>query len=73
LFEQAINFHYDEFGLTNVDDSYFMGYHTPLKKSSDWYEALEAARIISEKITIMINDAKVSDREVHVFPYRYFQ
>jgi len=71
LFEQAINFHYDEFGLTNVDDSYFMGYHTPLKKSSDWYEALRATRIISEKITNMINDAMVSDQEVHVFPYRY--
>jgi len=70
LFEQAINFHYDEFGLTNVEDSYFMGYHTPLKKSSDWYEALQAARIISENITNMINDAMMSDQEISVFPYR---
>lgn len=68
----AINFHYDEFGLTNVNDSYFMGYHTPLKKSSDWYEALRAARIIAENITNMINDAEISNGKVHVFPYSVF-
>lgn len=68
----ALNYHYDEFGLTNVYDSYFMGYHTPLKKSSDWYGALEAARIISENITNTINDAKVSDKKVQVFPYSVF-
>ncbi|KAL6255124.1 hypothetical protein P5V15_013454 [Pogonomyrmex californicus] len=68
----AINYYYDEFGLSDVSDSYFMGYHTPLKKSSDWYEALQAARIISEKITNMINNAKVSNKEVYVFPYSVF-
>ncbi|XP_071646320.1 NPC intracellular cholesterol transporter 1 homolog 1b [Temnothorax longispinosus] len=68
----ALNYYYDEFGLTNVNDSYFMGYHTPLKKSSDWYEALHAARVISENITNMINDAKVSEQKVHVFPYSVF-
>lgn len=68
--EQAINFYYDKFGLTDVNDSYFMGYHTPLKKSSDWYGALQVARIISENITNMINDANVSNKKVHVFPYR---
>ncbi|XP_018394267.1 PREDICTED: Niemann-Pick C1 protein-like [Cyphomyrmex costatus] len=72
LYFDAINFYYDEFGLTNVNDSYFMGYHTPLKKSSDWYEALQAARIISENITNTINNAKMSDQEVHVFPYSVF-
>lgn len=70
MFEQAVSYYYDEFGLTNVYDSYFMGYHTPLKKSSDWYGALESARIIAENITHTINDAKVSDRKVQVFPYR---
>ncbi|XP_011865983.1 PREDICTED: Niemann-Pick C1 protein-like [Vollenhovia emeryi] len=68
----AINYYYDEFGLTDVNDSYFMGYHTPLKKSADWYEALRAARIISENITNMINDAKVSNQTVQVFPYSVF-
>lgn len=56
--------------MSNVGDSYFMGYHTPLKKKSDWYEALQAARVISENITQMINNAKLSDRKVKLFPYR---
>ncbi|XP_036144455.1 NPC intracellular cholesterol transporter 1 homolog 1b [Monomorium pharaonis] len=68
----AMNYDYDEYGLTNVKDSYFMGYHTPLKASSDWYEALHAARIISENITDMINDAQVSNQKVYVFPYSVF-
>ncbi|KYN10247.1 PREDICTED: Niemann-Pick C1 protein-like isoform X1 [Trachymyrmex cornetzi] len=72
LYFDAINFYYDEYGLTNVNDSYFMGYHTPLKKSSDWYEALEVARIISENITNTINNANVSDQEIRVFPYSVF-
>ncbi|EFN63960.1 Niemann-Pick C1 protein [Camponotus floridanus] len=59
----AITFDYDEFNLTNVGDTYFMGYHTPLKKSSDWYESLRAARAISENITNMINDANISKVE----------
>ncbi|XP_070161109.1 NPC intracellular cholesterol transporter 1 homolog 1b [Polyergus mexicanus] len=66
----AINF--VDVNLTDVGDSYFMGYHTPLKKSSDWYESLRAARIISEKITNMINDAEVSEEKVKVFPYSIF-
>ncbi|CAL1681672.1 unnamed protein product [Lasius platythorax] len=69
---EAINYYYDEFNLTNVLDSYFMSYHTPLKKSSDWYEALRAARIISENITNMINDAKVSEKNIKIFPYSVF-
>ncbi|EFN76025.1 Niemann-Pick C1 protein [Harpegnathos saltator] len=68
----ALNYYYDEFGLTDVGDSYFMGYHTPLKKSSDWYESLRSARIISDKITNMINDAKLSNRKVKLFPYSVF-
>lgn len=47
-----------------------MTYHTPLKKSSDWYEALRSARSIADSITNMINDAKLSDTEITVFPYR---
>ncbi|GAB1859492.1 Niemann-Pick C1 protein [Camponotus japonicus] len=68
----AITFDYDEFNLTNVGDTYFMGYHTPLKKSSDWYESLRAARAISENITNMINDANISMEKVKVFPYSVF-
>lgn len=68
--KQAIRFDYDEFNLTNVGDTYFMGYHTPLKKSSDWYESLRAARTISENITNMINNANITEQEIKVFPYR---
>lgn len=65
-----MNYYYDKFGMIDVGDSYFMGYHTPLKKSHEWYESLRASRIISDKITDMINDAKLSDRKVKLFPYR---
>nr|XP_012232256.1 PREDICTED: Niemann-Pick C1 protein-like isoform X2 [Linepithema humile] len=68
----AINYYYDEFGLIDVGDSYFVGYHTPLKKSSDWYESLRVARIISENITTMINNARLSNQKVKVFPYSVF-
>ncbi|KAL0126706.1 hypothetical protein PUN28_005221 [Cardiocondyla obscurior] len=68
----GMNFYYDEFSLTDVNDTYFMGYHTPLKKSSDWYEALRAARIISENITNTINEANVTDYKITVFPYSVF-
>ncbi|XP_011332296.2 NPC intracellular cholesterol transporter 1 homolog 1b [Ooceraea biroi] len=70
-YHDALNYYYDEFGLTDVGDTYFMGYHTPLKKSSDWYEALRAARVLSDKITQMIK-AKVPHSKVKVFPYSVF-
>lgn len=66
---QALNYKTDENGLIDVRDSYFMGYHTPLKKSSDWYEALRFARNIADNITIMINSLAYKD--VTVFPYRF--
>lgn len=47
-----------------------MTYHTPLKKQSDWYEALASARIIADNITMMINEASLSSTEIKVFPYR---
>ncbi|XP_032670245.1 NPC intracellular cholesterol transporter 1 homolog 1b-like isoform X2 [Odontomachus brunneus] len=68
----AVNYYYDKFGMTDVGDTYFMGYHTPLKKSHEWYEALQASRIIADNITNMINDAKLSDRKVKLFPYSVF-
>lgn len=68
---QALNYYTDEYGLTDIGDSYFMGYHTPLKKSSDWYEALRSARTIAENITTMINNEHFTDQGVTVFPYRF--
>lgn len=69
---QAITYTYDDHDdKINVEDSYFMTYHTPLKADADWYKALEAARVIAENITIMINQANITDKEIKVFPYRF--
>ncbi|KAG6801155.1 NPC intracellular cholesterol transporter 1 1b [Apis mellifera caucasica] len=66
----ALNYKTDKDGLVDVRDSYFMGYHTPLKKSSDWYEALRFARTIANNITTMINN--LGHEDVTVFPYSVF-
>lgn len=57
--------------MIDIDDSYFMSYHTSLRKQSDWYEALAAARFIAKNITTMINEANLTSTEINVFPYRY--
>lgn len=63
----------------SIDASYFMSYHTILKKSSDYYGALQAARDISENITVTIkNYLRANHRseevieEIQVFPYSIF-
>lgn len=48
-----------------------MGYHTPLKKSSDWYESLKYSRMIAANITTMINNKNFTDNQITVFPYRF--
>ncbi|XP_053973229.1 NPC intracellular cholesterol transporter 1 homolog 1b-like [Hylaeus volcanicus] len=68
----GINYYVDKYGLTDVGDSYFMGYHTPLKKSSDWYESLKSVRTIAENITTMINNKSLTDQKITVFPYSVF-
>lgn len=68
---QGMNYYVDEYGLVDVGDSYFMGYHTPLKKSSDWYESLKSVRMIAENITTMINNNNYTNRKITVFPYRF--
>ncbi|XP_044021275.1 NPC intracellular cholesterol transporter 1 homolog 1b-like isoform X2 [Aphidius gifuensis] len=56
----------------NIQDSYFMTYHTPLKNDADWYNALEAARVVASNISIMINQANITEKEIKVFPYSVF-
>ena len=58
--------------MTDVGDSYFMSYHVPLTKSSDWYKSIKAARGIADNITNMINEAKITNEKINVFPYRYY-
>lgn len=57
-----------------VRANYFMAYHTILKTSKDYYEAMRAARKIAANITDTIN---IRTKELglnsttQVFPYRY--
>jgi Niemann-Pick C1 protein len=63
----------------SVDASYFMTYHTILKSSEDYYEALRSARKISANITRTIQASmRLADKpeseieQVEVFPYSIF-
>ncbi|KAH8410547.1 hypothetical protein KR009_000183, partial [Drosophila setifemur] len=63
----------------NIETSYFMGYHTILKTSADYFLALESARKISANITKMLQGRLMSNGvpiesalTVEVFPYSVF-
>jgi Niemann-Pick C1 protein len=51
-------------------DSYFMAYHTTLKVSKDYYEALRSARRVTDDISNMLKE-HLGSSAVEVFPYRY--
>jgi Niemann-Pick C1 protein len=64
---------------SQVDASYFMTYHTILKSSEDYFEALRSARKISANITRTIHASmRLANRpeseieQVEVFPYSVF-
>lgn len=78
-YSRAVNYNVDRSGVTQVNASYFMAYHTILKTSADYTEALRAARKISLNVTETIrakmrlngiSETKVT--EVEVFPYSVF-
>ncbi|XP_036321420.1 NPC intracellular cholesterol transporter 1 isoform X4 [Rhagoletis pomonella] len=65
--------------LSTVEASYFMAYHSILKTSADYYEALRAARKISANVTNMLRGRLMSQGvpleqalDVEVFPYSVF-
>ncbi|XP_068081512.1 NPC intracellular cholesterol transporter 1 homolog 1b isoform X2 [Anabrus simplex] len=62
----------DDNGLATIGDSYFMGYHTTLKTSKDYYEALRSTRKISEDLTEMIKSHVGEETNIEVFPYSVF-
>ncbi|XP_071519627.1 NPC intracellular cholesterol transporter 1-like [Panulirus ornatus] len=68
---QAVKIVTDVKNKTGVGASYFMTYHTILKTSSDYYEALRWARNISENITRTINQGS-EESQYEVFPYSVF-
>nr|XP_033789766.1 NPC intracellular cholesterol transporter 1 [Geotrypetes seraphini] len=56
-------------GSTSVGATYFMTYHTVLKNSSDFIDAMKKARSIAENITEAMNTKEAHSR---VFPYSIF-
>jgi len=69
LISQGLNYILDDENKAHPMDSYFMGYHTTLKISKDYYEALRAARGVADDITNMLKTNE-SVGSVEVFPYR---
>jgi Niemann-Pick C1 protein len=51
-------------------DSYFMAYHSTLKVSEDYFEALRSARRVTDEISDMLKE-NLGSSAVEVFPYRY--
>ncbi|XP_067002483.2 NPC intracellular cholesterol transporter 1 [Anabrus simplex] len=71
LYAHAVNYTISHTGNLNVTSSYFMSYHTILKTSRDYYEALRAARSLSSNITTMVN-SYLNTTNIEVFPYSVF-
>jgi Niemann-Pick C1 protein len=46
-----------------------MAYHTTVKTSKDFYEALKSARRVAEEISNMLKE-ELGSSAVEVFPYR---
>lgn len=75
---QGVNYDYKDHNnpkLATIGASYFNAFHTVLKTSKDYYEALRAARKISANLTEMINTnlrKQGKNETVTVFPYSVF-
>jgi Niemann-Pick C1 protein len=69
IISQGLNYLVDDDGKARPADSYFMAYHTTLKVSKDYYEALRIARRVSDDISNMLKKYLKSSA-VEVFPYR---
>lgn len=71
-YSTGVNYVLDESGMADVGDSYFMGYHTPVRTSPDFYLALSSARKISKQVEKTINSELQLEEHVKVFPYSVF-
>lgn len=78
-YSSAVNYSIPKLNHTEVKASYFMTYHTILKTSSNYFEALRSARKVSYNITRTIKAnlrlSGVTEDEiakVKVFPYSVF-
>ncbi|XP_053678098.1 NPC intracellular cholesterol transporter 1 homolog 1b [Anopheles nili] len=68
-YSRALNYIQDSTGQLNVQDSYFMSYHTTAVTSRQFYTALEQARRISDDIQAMLDEHEAG---VEIFPYSVF-
>ncbi|KAK3908856.1 NPC intracellular cholesterol transporter 1 [Frankliniella fusca] len=71
-YSTGVNYVLDQYGRADVGASYFMGYHTPVRTSADYYDALRAARKICDKVESAINSQLQLPEPVRVFPYSIF-
>ena len=55
-----------------VTASSFFAFHTILKTSKDYYEAMRWARHLADNITAMINGNQTGSDAINVFPYSVF-
>ncbi|XP_071451302.1 NPC intracellular cholesterol transporter 1 isoform X2 [Hetaerina americana] len=71
---QGVKYRVDGKGSASVGATYYMAYHSVLKTSEDYYEALRSARDISAKLTSMMKEHLGRDAPsgVEVFPYSIF-
>ena len=58
--------------VSGVAASTFFAFHTILKSSKDYYEAMRWARRLSDNLTAMINGGSEVSDGVNVFPYSIF-
>lgn len=70
-YAQGLNYFLDDESKAHPMDSYFMAYHTTLKTSKDYFEALRAARRVSQDISNMLKE-HLNSSAVEVFPYSVF-
>lgn len=64
-YNSAVNFINNK---SEVGATYFMTYHTVLKTSSDFIDAMKKARMIADNITETMG---IKEKNYRVFPYRY--
>ncbi|NXE07390.1 NPC1 protein, partial [Lophotis ruficrista] len=65
-YNSAVNFINNK---SDVGATYFMTYHTVLKKSSDFIDAMKKARVIADNITESMG---IKEKNYRVFPYSVF-
>ncbi|KAK7869123.1 hypothetical protein R5R35_006589 [Gryllus longicercus] len=73
-YSHAVNYVKGTNNISEVGASYFMTYHTVLKTSKDYYEALAAAREVADNVTKTINSdlSMKANETIEVFPYSVF-